>query len=518
MVDLEKLLETEKTISKLLDGYLEVENDRLSRLKLFRDNYKRVHSIASRDVQGFLANPVNAYLLVKRLTTDWKTVENLVTVTPAEIGRATLANLSKSIDPSRSFPSGEDLSGAADALIRLQETYKLDTSTIASGQIPTGYSYFTRNSQSAFIQNDLELSAGDCFELGRHSYTIGDFYHTTLWMKEALNRVKKEENKSADEAEILEYLAFCTFKEGNITRALEITQELIDIEPDHQRALGNREYFTKLLQETVETEIKKDETIKNGPVKSLDREVYEALCRGEKLLSDATLSQLSCYHLDTSNVPYFKLAKIRVEEAFKQPQLVIFHDILSEDEIEKIKQLASSRLKRSTVQNSVTGAEETANYRIGKTAWLKDTDDEVVKRVNRRISLITGLTSETAEDTQVVNYGIGGHYEVHLDFTRKDEKNTPLNELNGNRISTWLNYMSDVEAGGATVFPDLKVTLWPKKGSAAYWWNLYRNGEGDMLTRHAACPVLVGSKWISNKWFHERGQEFRRPCGLSLDE
>lgn len=88
----------------------------------------------------------------------------------------------------------------------------------------------------------------------------------------------------------------------------------------------------------------------------------------------------------------------------------------------------------------------------------------------------------------------------------------------GNRIATWLNYMSNVQAGGATVFPHLGVILWPRKNSAAFWYNLYKSGDGDLLTRHAACPVLVGSKWVSNKWIHEIGQEFRKPCGLWQNE
>ena len=134
------------------------------------------------------------------------------------------------------------------------------------------------------------------------------------------------------------------------------------------------------------------------------------------------------------------------------------------------------------------------------------------------MQVTTGLDMSTAEELQVVNYGIGGHYEPHYDFARKSEKNAFSSLGTGNRIATWLNYMSDVEAGGATVFPLLGVTIWPRKGSAAFWYNLHRSGDGDLLTRHAACPVLVGSKWVSNKWIHERGQEFRRPCGLKINQ
>lgn len=55
--------------------------------------------------------------------------------------------------------------------------------------------------------------------------------------------------------------------------------------------------------------------------------------------------------------------------------------------------------------------------------------------------------------------------------------------------------MSDVAEGGATAFPFLKTAVFPKKGAAVYWLNLHPDGIGDYRTKHAGCPVLVGSKW-----------------------
>jgi len=74
--------------------------------------------------------------------------------------------------------------------------------------------------------------------------------------------------------------------------------------------------------------------------------------------------------------------------------------------------------------------------------------------------------------------------------------------------------MSDVEKGGHTAFPYLKIRIPAAavKGTAAFWYNLKASGESEYFTRHAGCPVLLGSKWVANKWIHEYGQEFRRPC------
>ena len=76
------------------------------------------------------------------------------------------------------------------------------------------------------------------------------------------------------------------------------------------------------------------------------------------------------------------------------------------------------QFKRATVQNYKTGELETANYRISKSAWLRGEEHHHVEEVNKRVGALTGLTMDTAEELQVVNYGIGGHYEPHFDFAR----------------------------------------------------------------------------------------------------
>lgn len=61
-----------------------------------------------------------------------------------------------------------------------------------------------------------EMTSNDCFELGRQSYLNKDFYHTLLWMNEAMQRLHNDttEATSTSKADILEYLAFAVFKQG----------------------------------------------------------------------------------------------------------------------------------------------------------------------------------------------------------------------------------------------------------------------------------------------------------------
>lgn len=55
--------------------------------------------------------------------------------------------------------------------------------------------------------------------------------------------------------------------------------------------------------------------------------------------------------------------------------------------------------------------------------------------------------------------------------------------------------MNDVPLGGDTVFPLIKLAVTPSKGSVLVWHNVLPDGSENVLTRHSACPVIIGEKW-----------------------
>ena len=79
-----------------------------------------------------------------------------------------------------------------------------------------------------------------------------------------------------------------------------------------------------------------------------------------------------------------------------------------------------------------------------------------------------------------------------------------------------MTYLSEVDARGDTIFPLLGIRAIAKQGSAIFWVNMRADGRTNKLTYHGGCPVLVGSKWITNKWIYSHDQAFQFPCQLDL--
>jgi hypothetical protein len=65
---------------------------------------------------------------------------------------------------------------------------------------------------------------------------------------------------------------------------------------------------------------------------------------------------------------------------------------------------------------------------------------------------------------------------------------------------------NDVEAGGGTNFPELDLTVMPKRGRVLIWPSVLDDdpNEKDDRTDHQALPVEAGKKYGANAWLHMR--------------
>ncbi|NXK12336.1 P4HA3 hydroxylase, partial [Herpetotheres cachinnans] len=467
--------------------------------------YEKVQAL-HQDPKASVDNPLLAFSLIKRLHSDWPNV-----IYSDEATENTQALHAGFKEVEQELPGAEDLDGAARALMRLQDVYALSVKGMANGVFqragasrPPLYSPGRR----------VSLSADDCFHVGKVAYDTGDYYHSIAWLEEAVGLFRlsygswnPEDRSSLEDA--LDHLAFSYFMAGNISHALSLSREFLHYDPSNGRVARNVAKYEKLLEMG---------TAASGAGRGMPWFPPHRCPPSHPLLgplfpqlAPERLPHLSCSY-ETSGSPYLLLQPAKKEVVWIRPYVALYHDFISDAEAETIKGLAGPWLQRSVVASGEK--QQKAEYRISKSAWLKDTADPVVRALEQRIAAVTGLDLRPpyAEYLQVVNYGLGGHYEPHFDHATS--RKSPLYRMkSGNRIATVMIYLSAVEAGGSTAFVYANFSVPVVKNAALFWWNLRRNGDGDGDTLHAGCPVLAGDKWVANKWIHEHGQEFRRPCG-----
>ncbi|XP_064642567.1 prolyl 4-hydroxylase subunit alpha-1-like isoform X2 [Lineus longissimus] len=401
------------------------------------------------------------------------------------------------------WPSRTDLTAASLGFLRLDKFYQLSFQEIANGSIQG-------------IPSE-PLTVEDMYDIAMIGVENWRPWSAVKWLEEAATRLWMGEvggPGATSYAKVALKLAEVYDKFGDHHLAAFTAETVARMEPQS-------EYFQDLLGYYKE----KNATYPSREIVPhkqfhLDQDQYESLCRGEVPEKPANvIRHLRCF-TKPSAIPYH-LAKIEVLHV--NPNIYIFHDVVYEGEQNEIRKLARKNLERSTITH-LEGYPNTGEFRISRTSWLYGLDPDagdVLPRVYKRAQQLSGLKIELVDGLpgfsgmQVLNYGIGGMYGPHVDIigTYKDDE-YDVNNLSplGDRIATWLLYLSDVEYGGATVFPHLGVRVPNLKGSAALWYNLNRDGTPDRLTLHAGCPVAIGSKWIANLWFAYNQQVFSKPC------
>lgn len=192
---------------------------------------------------------------------------------------------------------------------------------------------------------------------------------------------------------------------------------------------------------------------------------------------------------------------IHVEWRRPQPQLILFRDVLSDDECEQVMESAGAKLNRSTTIDPESGEPKVIDNRSSEGTWYGLCENPLIERLDRRISALMNWPLENGEGLQVLRYGVDGEYRSHFDYFPPEQRATPEHvERGGQRTATLIVYLNDVEAGGETVFPDVDLAITPRRGQALYFRYFNARRQLDPLTLHAGAPVRAGEKWIMTKW------------------
>ncbi|MEE9331383.1 MAG: 2OG-Fe(II) oxygenase [Methylophilaceae bacterium] len=182
------------------------------------------------------------------------------------------------------------------------------------------------------------------------------------------------------------------------------------------------------------------------------------------------------------------------------PDIVLLDDFMSDAECDELCALSKGSLSKSEVVDDTTGEGVKHKDRTSQGTFFILGQNALVEKIETRISEITGIPSPNGEGIQILNYIDGGEYKPHFDYFPDSEGGRSNMSQGGQRIITVIMYLNDVAAGGATIFPEINLNIYPKKGSALYFSYFNDAEEVDPLTLHGGAPVISGEKWIATKW------------------
>ncbi|XP_019449667.1 PREDICTED: probable prolyl 4-hydroxylase 12 isoform X1 [Lupinus angustifolius] len=210
----------------------------------------------------------------------------------------------------------------------------------------------------------------------------------------------------------------------------------------------------------------------------------------------------------------------RVVQISWQPRVFLYKDFISDKECDYLISLAHSVKEKSSGNEDVT-----ANGRLTSEISL-DVEDDIVARIEERISVWTFLPKENSKPLQVMHYGVEQNGQ-NLDYFSNKTKL----ELSEPLMATVVLYLSNATQGGQILFPESqsKSSSWsdcgksseilqPVKGNAILFFSLHLNTAPDKNSFHARCPILKGDMWSAIKFFSVRSISGRNVSTISYDD
>jgi prolyl 4-hydroxylase len=194
---------------------------------------------------------------------------------------------------------------------------------------------------------------------------------------------------------------------------------------------------------------------------------------------------------------------VQVLLALRQPRVVVFGGLLTDDECDQLVAQAEPRLARSEMVDNATGGSEVNAARTSRGMFFQRGETPLVQTIENRIAALLNWPVRYGEGLQVLHYGPGAEYKPHHDyFDPKHPGTEAVLARGGQRVGTLVMYLNTPVRGGATTFPDVLLEVAAVKGHAVFF--SYDRPHAVTRTLHGGAPVIEGQKWVATKWLRER--------------
>ncbi|HWU98478.1 MAG TPA: 2OG-Fe(II) oxygenase [Oxalicibacterium sp.] len=196
---------------------------------------------------------------------------------------------------------------------------------------------------------------------------------------------------------------------------------------------------------------------------------------------------------------------VKVAMRVASPALIVLDDFLSMQECDQLVEMAKPRLMPSTITDPVSGKTVVSENRSSNGMFFRPGENALIERIEHRIADLIVMPVENGEGLQILNYKPGAESTPHFDFLMPgNAENNASIARSGQRVSTMVMYLNDVDDGGGTFFPEAGLTVVPKKGSALYFEYCNEMNQLDGKSLHAGGRVLQGEKWAATKWMRQK--------------
>jgi prolyl 4-hydroxylase len=233
--------------------------------------------------------------------------------------------------------------------------------------------------------------------------------------------------------------------------------------------------------------------------------------------------QAACRHEDSrlrngtpprATLGLFKIRAMRLQNARVSQiadDIVVIDSFLSEPECNRI----LKQLKLIPWQPSLTYRQQEdgiyrnvlSGFRTSETAheeWFGRELKFALKEIETRLRALFDLQIANLEPWQATDYSRLGKFDYHLDAGYWD------GHYAGDRILTFLLYLTTPIKGGGTHFRALDVHVEAKSGRLLVWNNLFTNGQCNHGMVHSGTPLIKGSKTTLATWLRQRAYRLKR--------